>query len=255
MKRLTLLIVTAVAVLAATAATAIGIASANHHDDSVRMGPGMMVPGSSSTPGWWDDSWDSMMGRGMMGGGLMGRGAASEPAYLTEMVAHHQEAITAARQLARSDRPEMRALGESIVRTQTAQIDQMKAWLADWYPNRSATTTYRPMMRDLTGLSGDRLDRVFLQDMTGHHMAAVMLSQQLLWRGTEHRQVAELARSIRDDQHTEMIQMQRWLGQWYDVGWNPGMGMWSGSGSDWDSGSGSGWGMGPGMMWGYRSGS
>ena len=36
------------------------------------------------------------------------------------------------------------------------------------------------MMRDLSGLSGDRLDRTFLEDMIGHHMAAVTMSQRLL---------------------------------------------------------------------------
>jgi uncharacterized protein (DUF305 family) len=76
------------------------------------------------------------------------------------------------------------------------------------------------MMRDLTGLSGDALDLAFLQDMIGHHMSAVMMSQHLLWRGTDHAEVAALARSIRDDQHAEIIQMQRWMTQWFDIDWH-----------------------------------
>jgi uncharacterized protein (DUF305 family) len=98
------------------------------------------------------------------------------------------------------------------------------AWLADRYPEQSTTVDYRPMMRDLSGLSGDRLDRAFLQDMISHHMAAVMMSQHLLWRGTDHEEVAALAQSIRDDQHAEINQMQRWLTQWFDTDWR-GMGM------------------------------
>ena len=35
---------------------------------------------------------------------------ADEYGYLTQMVAHHQEAIAAAEQLSRSDRPRMRAV-------------------------------------------------------------------------------------------------------------------------------------------------
>ena len=35
--------------------------------------------------------------------------------------------------------------------------------------------------------------------------------------GTDHEQVAQLARSIRDDQHAEIIRMQRWLAQWFDT--------------------------------------
>ena len=158
------------------------------------------------------------------------------------MIAHHQEAVTAAGELARSDRPELRAFGESIVTTQSAQIEQMQAWLRDWYPEQSTTVDYQPMMRDLSGLSGDQLDQAFLQDMIGHHMGAVMMSQQLLSRGTDHDGVAQLARTIRDDQHAEIVQMQRWLAQWFDTDWRggSGCGTWSGQG----------WGMGPGMMWG-----
>ena len=69
------------------------------------------------------------------------------------MVAHHQETVAAARQLARSERPQMRAFGRRIVATQSAQIEQMKGWLAAWYAGRSVGVGYRPMMRDLTGLS------------------------------------------------------------------------------------------------------
>ena len=140
----------------------------------------------------------------------------SEHGYLVEMVAHHEEAIAAARELSRSDRPEMRALGRSIVAGQSAQVEQMRAWLARWYPDRPTTTDYRPMMRDLDGLSGDRLDRAFLEDMIGHHMAAVMMSQQLLARGlADHPQVAALARSISRSQHAEIVTMREWLWEWF----------------------------------------
>lgn len=241
MRRLPALVVTVVvvAVVVTTVTAAGAIAWAIQDNGSqVRTGPVMMAPGSSSTRGWWDDSWClNMMG-------MTGRaGLANEPEYLAEMVAHHQEAVAAARKLARSDRADMRAFGESIVKTQSAQIQQMQTLLREWYPERSTAVDYRPMMRDLSGLSGDRLDQAFLQDMIGHHMAAVMLSQQLLWRGTDHEQVARLVKTIRDDQHTEIVQMRRWLGQWFDTDWRGGIdcGTWSRQGS--------GWRMGAGMMW------
>jgi uncharacterized protein (DUF305 family) len=122
----------------------------------------------------------------------------------------------------------------------------MTAWLANWYAEQSTTPDYQPMMRDLSRLSGDQLDRAFLQDMIGHHMVAVMMSQHLLSQGPDHQEVADLVRSIRDDQHSEIIQMQRWLAQWFDADWGGmGRGMWAGRGS--------GSRMGPGMMWGPRS--
>lgn len=183
-----------------------------------------------------DDDWSghrgAMMSTGGGGGGSAGHGmygarVDSEYAYLAEMVAHHEEAVAAARELQRSERPEMRAFGESIVASQTAQIDQMEDWLVEWYPGRSGRADYRPMMHDLGDLSGDDLDQAFLEDMVGHHMAAVMMSQQLLARGVaDHSEVEELATTIRDDQHVEIFQMQEWLSEWF--GRTTSMHSWSG---------------------------
>lgn len=146
--------------------------------------------------------------------------AASEQEYLAEMVAHHNEAIVAARGLRRSDRAVMRRFGERIVATQSAQVAQMESWLAEWYPDDSTDVDYEPMMRDLTGLSGDRLDRTFLEDMVGHHMAAVMMSQHgLASRLFAHDEVAALAADIRDDQHAEILRMRAWLRDWFGVRW------------------------------------
>jgi uncharacterized protein (DUF305 family) len=149
------------------------------------------------------------------------------------MVRHHEEAVAAAEQLQRSERAQMRAFGESIVETQTAQIDQMNTWLSRWYPGRAADVDYQPMMRDLSSLSGDSLDRAFLQDMIGHHMMAVMMSQQLLVRGhADHEEVDRLAMTIREEQHAEIVQMRRWLTDWFDATWDapPGWGMGRGMG-------------------------
>ena len=74
------------------------------------------------------------MGSERMGSGRMGSAGVhvdSERGYLSEMIPHHEEAIAAAEQLlARSDRAEMKAFATSIVETQSAQIEQMKAELA-----------------------------------------------------------------------------------------------------------------------------
>ncbi len=118
-------------------------------------------------------AWSMSGGTGYgAGGGMAG--------FLREMVTHHDEAIEMAGELARSERPAMRALGARIVSSQTTQVEQMEAWLDQWYADEPADTAYEPMMRDLSGLSGDRLDRTFLEDMIGHHMAAVTMSQRLL---------------------------------------------------------------------------
>lgn len=220
MRRSTLVLIAAIAVLvSALSATAVwGLVSGTGL--LTRPAAGSMMspsPAPGRGPGWQGP-----------GTGMHGPVAVSEAEWLTEMVAHHQEAVDTAAQLQRSNRPQMREFGASIVRTQSAQIELMNRWLDRWYPGSAPDADYQPMMRDLTGLTGDALDRTFLQDMVGHHMAAVMMSQQLLVRGTaEHDEVAELAATIREEQHEEIFQMQRWLADWFGAGWRhgPGWGM------------------------------
>lgn len=156
---------------------------------------------------------------GMMGpGGSMdarGMHAQSEREYLAHMVPHHEEAVAAARHLERSARPEMRAFGVEIVRTQSAEIEQMKAWLGQWYADAPDDVVYEPMMRDLSVLSGDALDEAFLTDMIPHHMHAVMASQSLLRQGlVEHEEVGDFAGDVRDVQRREIMQMRQWQRQW-----------------------------------------
>ena len=162
-------------------------------------------------------------GAGIAGGPMAGMGMGmgmeveSEFDFLAQMIPHHEEAIATAKIVAaRSERPEMRAFTRNIVKTQTGEIVQMKRWLATWYPGRDATVEYEPMMRDLSGLSGDALDRAFLRDMIPHHMAAVMMSQQVLARGlARHQQLVPFATTIRNDQHAEIRTMATWLADWF----------------------------------------
>lgn len=147
----------------------------------------------------------------------------SEFNYLGHMIPHHQEAVdTAQIILAKSDRPEMREFATAIIAAQTAEINQMTQWLADWYPDQTYTAEYEPMMRDLTTLEGDRLDQVFLEDMIMHHQMAVMTSNQLLHHNlAKNDEVQVLAQNIVATQRQEIDQMQTWLADWFGV--EPGM--------------------------------
>ena len=153
-------------------------------------------------------------GMGNAGGGMA---VNSEFEYLAEMIPHHEEAIEAARVLARGTRREtMRRFAETIIDTQSAEVQQMRRWLAAWYPGRDTSVAYQPMMRDLRALTGDALDRAFLDDMIPHHRMAVMMSQQLLVRGlAQHAEVVPFAGTIRDVQQQEIQMMVLWLAEWF----------------------------------------
>ena len=183
------------------------IAASGCNDSSMRgpVAPGQMMPGG---PGGMT---------GPMAGGMTGMAVASEFDFLVNMNPHHEEAIATARLLqAGTERQEMRDFAATIIRTQSAEVARMQAWLDEWYPGRDTAVAYRPMMRELSGLTGSALDRAFLEDMIPHHMMAVMMSQQLLVRGlADHQAVVPFATVIRDTQQAEIRRMHQWLWAWF----------------------------------------
>lgn len=59
-------------------------------------------------------------------------GAAFDEMFLTHMIAHHEGAITMAEDvLANGTDPQVRAMAESIIASQQAEIDQMRSILAE----------------------------------------------------------------------------------------------------------------------------
>ena len=167
-----------------------------------------------------DDNWAGHGGAMMSTGngtlrGMHGTRVGSEYAYLVEMVAHHEEAVAAARELERSPRAEMRAFGESIVESQSAQIDQMEEWLADWYPTVRTGGLPADDARPGRPLGGPARP-VFLQDMVGHHMAAVMMSQQLL-AGVADQSRSRGSRGRSATTSTPRSPDAAWLRDWFGI--------------------------------------
>jgi uncharacterized protein (DUF305 family) len=144
----------------------------------------------------------------------------SEEQYLLEMIPHHQEAIDRATQLLEgTNRQEMRQFAQSIIAVQSAEVDQMRTWLAQWYPDSSASPAYRDTMRQYTGMAADELDQAFLVDMIHHHMTAVLMSRQLEADGLiQNADVQPFARTIASEQMREIRQMHIWLSTWFDTG-------------------------------------
>jgi uncharacterized protein (DUF305 family) len=56
-----------------------------------------------------------------------------DKAFIEEMVPHHRMAIMMAQRVSNSDKSEIRELANSIIRTQSDEINQMKAWYQEWY--------------------------------------------------------------------------------------------------------------------------
>jgi len=143
----------------------------------------------------------------------------SEYEFLVEMIPHHQEAVDSAGETAaRTLRPELRAFTQEIMSAQSIEIDAMQAWLAEWYPGKSDMAAYKPMMRPTAGLSSDRADQSFLEDMIMHHSMAVMMADRIVKGNlTERPELLQLADDIIRTQNAEIERMETWLLEWYGI--------------------------------------
>ncbi len=137
----------------------------------------------------------------------------SEKEFLAGMIPHHQEAVDTAKEvLARGGTtPEIKQLVENIIIAQEKEISDMKQWYQTWYGEVYVDNQkYSPMMRELSSLSGEELDRAFLEDMIMHHMGAIMMAKSVQ-PFIEHNEIADLTKGIVTSQSAEIQQMRQML--------------------------------------------
>lgn len=158
-------------------------------------GPGMMMDGDER-------------GMGTMHGSMF---AQNEQEFIEHMVPHHEEAIETAKEvLERGGTSQaMVDLANGIITSQTEEVAFMKESYEEWFGTPYADMgTYEPMMRELAEYSGVTLDRVFLHDMTMHHMGAIMMARSVQ-PNLEHDSMKELTNNIIVNQSKEIETMQQ----------------------------------------------
>lgn len=70
------------------------------------------------------------------------------------------------------------------------------------------------MSSHMRGLSGDELDKVFLEDMIVHHFGAVEMAE-ILKEGTTRPELLQMADDIIQVQTKEIEMMKEWMGKWF----------------------------------------
>lgn len=148
------------------------------------------------------------------------------------MVPHHREAVEMAELVpGRSADPAVADLAARIGAAQAPEIDTMTGWLREW--GAEVPADGRSGMagtdhgRDPAGMGGMRtpeqldglaratgpaFDRLFLEQMTEHHLGAVAMAGVELEQGADPDALA-LARTIVDTQRTEIDEMAGLLAQ------------------------------------------
>lgn len=146
-------------------------------------------------------------------GHMMAMTVSSEREFIEGMIPHHQEAVDTATEVIErgGSTPEIMQLVKAIVTAQEKETAEMKVWYETWYKEPYADNgEYAPMMRELSGLSGQDIDRAFLEDMIMHHMGAIMMAQSVQ-PYIEHEEIEELAQAIVSSQSKEIGEMRQML--------------------------------------------
>ena len=105
----------------------------------------------------------------------------SEYHYLTLLRMPHMEAVSTARQVRMTtERPEMRALADSVIAALEEDIHQIERFLATRYPGEPLEVPFDAVMRRLEGAPPDQADHIFIEDLIIHHEMSIEASRELL---------------------------------------------------------------------------
>ena len=89
--------------------------------------------GTSNVP--MEMSPSQMRSMGMMDPQQLAHSQPFDKVFIDAMIPHHQSAIVMAQvALEESENPQIKELAQNIVNAQQAEIEQMKAWRQQWYP-------------------------------------------------------------------------------------------------------------------------
>lgn len=131
-------------------------------------------------------------------------------AFLSQMITHHQGAVDMAKEALKvSRRPETKAEAQMVIDGQTREIDQMTAWLQDWYDTAPVAEQQAIMREDMKAMMAMQIsnDHAFFDMMIPHHEGAIEMSQLASSRASKP-ELKEMAQKIIHDQQSEIKKYQ-----------------------------------------------
>ncbi len=149
--------------------------------------------------------------------------------FIEQMIPHHDGAIAMANlALEKATRSEIKTLAEDILKAQTAENQEMRAWYIDWFGKSVPVGTSFGMggmmsqggmhmgsTQDIDVLkNAPDFDKEFIEQMIPHHQMAIMMAR-MLESGTNRSEMLQLAKDIQTSQTAEIQQMQGWYTSWY----------------------------------------
>ncbi len=141
--------------------------------------------------------------------------------FLAAMIEHHEGAVDMAEiALDRAEQEELRQMAQEIIEAQEAEIDQMQAWLDEWFDGGHGDhgISHEEMGMDMDMdefREAEPFDLAFIDEMIIHHEGAIDMARAIL-ETTERDELREMAEEIIEAQDVEIQQMREWRAEWFD---------------------------------------
>ncbi len=104
--------------------------------------------------------------------------------YINAMIAHHRGAMLLAEQLGKNtQRPEMAALSQNILKDEPAAIEELYQWKKAWYNDTKKVKD--PIVANL-GSYDDKSDLRFLNAIIAHHEQGIMMTKETRIKSTRN---------------------------------------------------------------------
>ena len=146
--------------------------------------------------------------------------------FIATMIAHHEGAVSMAKlALNNSQHQELKDLSNTIILSQTNEINNMLVWQKAWgFPVSSGYMMMdhsamgieddnQKMMERLQTKSGNAFDVIFLEQMIAHHKSALNKAAPGK-TNAQHQEVKDLTATILSTQAKEIQQMKQFQKAW-----------------------------------------
>lgn len=146
-----------------------------------------------------------------------------EETFLSSVPQHHEDAVQMAQVcIQKAVHPELKALCQNIISSQTEQAQEMQGWLQSWYGGRNTAPAdmmakmqamQGQMMAKLNAANGPNFDHVFLENMGQHHAEGMPEFKECVAHA-EHAQLKALCGKMEASQQQQLTAMNAWAKAW-----------------------------------------
>lgn len=140
-----------------------------------------------------------------------------EVKFMENMIDHHAMAVMMAEMCnMMAVHPELIAMCENIIATQSAEIEMLQTWLEDWYGIIYEPKMHMGEMQGHMKMDPAQFEEWFMKRMINHHAKAIMEAEDCI-EEAYHSELISMCQSIIATQRQEIDTMHTWLCKWYEV--------------------------------------